>query len=225
MSPTFSTDDFVIFDDFLSSASLDKLRDHLRSERFAYVKSFRSRSRVFGFLDGDPLVGPSVIQHHPDAPKGAAPYPAGTAMDLFVEAIDEAAESLSPWCGERGNSWDFFTCTPYLYPLGAGLSWHDDAKDRAASYVFYLHGEWKASWGAELLIASRDRADDTSADSDAMNITDFGHYVRPLPNRLVVIKAGTPHAVKRVEVNAGENVRMSVTGFFQALSSRSNELG
>lgn len=217
MLPTIKTQDFAVFDDFLSVADLEKLRAHMSGVGFSYVKSFRARSRVFGILDGDPLVAPSVIHHHPDSIRGATPYPSGSAMDIWVESMDRATEDLSPWIGERGAAWDFFTCTPYLYPLGSGLSWHDDAKGRAASYVFYLHDEWKASWGAELLIADRECPDHRSETINHIQVASFGTYVTPRPNRLVVIKAGTPHTVKRVDVNAGENVRTSVTGFFQAL--------
>ncbi|MFF9352035.1 2OG-Fe(II) oxygenase [Streptomyces sp. NPDC014734] len=213
MMPTFETDDFAIFDDFLPSADLAEIQNYFRSGRFTYVKSLRSRSSVFGHLDGDPLTGPSVFHHFPEPPKGSKAYPAGNAMDRMVEHIENEAERLSRWSGKKEEHWDFFTCTPYLYPLGAGLSWHDDIKGgKTASYTFYAHDEWKDSWGAELLVSGGGtlRTDKGNPKESG----GFGHYIAPLPNRLVIIKAGTPHTVKRVEINAGENIRASLTGFF-----------
>ncbi|MFJ5851015.1 2OG-Fe(II) oxygenase [Streptomyces sp. NPDC092903] len=215
--PTFETEAFGVFDDFLDQASLENLRRYFADERFSYVKSFRARSRVFGLLDGDPLVAPSVVHHHPGPIKGAAPYPAGNALDGMVQGIESARDALGRWTGTQGETWDFFTCTPYLYPVGSGLSWHDDSKDRAASYVFYLHDEWKSSWGAELLIGSSQPDSNSDVVGDT-SVPSVGTYIKPCPNRLVVIKAGTPHTVKRVDIGAGENVRMSIAGFFQSQS-------
>ncbi|MFJ1618474.1 2OG-Fe(II) oxygenase [Streptomyces sp. NPDC088251] len=218
MTPTFESEDFAVFDDFLPEESLSKIRTYFKDERFSYVKSLRSRSYVFGHLDGDPLVGPSVFHHYAEVPKGSKKYPSGNAVDLLVEKIDKAAETLAPWTGRQGEEWDFFTCTPYVYPLGAGLSWHDDARGgKSASYVFYAHEEWAASWGAELLVEGRDRR--PAADATVSKARGFGNYITPLPNRLVVIRSGTPHTVKRVDVNAGEHVRTSLTGFFYATDS------
>ncbi len=42
-----------------------------------------------------------------------------------------------------------------------------------------------------------------------------GHYIQPKPNRLVVMRNGIPHAIAKVDPAAGENVRCSITGFFQ----------
>ncbi|WP_158839105.1 2OG-Fe(II) oxygenase [Streptomyces sp. NRRL S-1022] len=202
-----------MFDDFLPVESLRQIQTYFTTEPFTYVKSQRSRSYVFRHLDGDPLVGTSVFHHYPDPPKNAKKFPSGNSVDLLVHEIDQAAEFLSPWTGKQGESWDFFTCTPYVYPLGAGLSWHDDVRGgKSASYTFYAHAEWSASWGAELLIESRGRQG--AAGTAERKAGGFGNYITPLPNRLVVIKAGTPHMVKRVEMNAGEHVRASLTGFF-----------
>ena len=46
-----------------------------------------------------------------------------------------------------------------------------------------------------------------------------GEYVMACPNRLVVVKSGTPHRVAPVDAAAGENVRCSIAGFFVAKRS------
>ena len=42
-----------------------------------------------------------------------------------------------------------------------------------------------------------------------------GRLVLPKPNRLVVIKGGTPHCGAKVREAAGNHVRASVSGFFK----------
>ena len=43
----------------------------------------------------------------------------------------------------------------------------------------------------------------------------LGQYIQPKPNRLVVMRNGIPHCIRKVEPAAGENVRCSIAGFFQ----------
>ncbi|QJT03877.1 hypothetical protein G9272_29325 [Streptomyces asoensis] len=217
MTPSFKTETYAVFDDFLSIDILRSVRDRMADERFVYLKNVWQPKNFYRLVEGDPLVGQTVYYNHPKVPKGFASHPSGKSADAVVEALLGAEESLATWIGLRGSAWDFFTCTPYLYPAGSGLSWHDDAKDRVGSYVLYVHDDWKSSWGAELLIAT-DVGDRRASVERYQGVnTDLGHYVTAVPNRLVVIKAGTPHAVRSVSTRAGENLRMSMTGFFQPL--------
>ncbi|MBV2354689.1 2OG-Fe(II) oxygenase [Streptomyces sp. J2-1] len=217
MVPTFKTDTFAVFDDFLGPEDLRAARRYMTDENFVQLRYVRRTNNSYRLIEGDPLVGPPTYHGHPRVPKGFSSYPSGKSLDVVVEALLGAEESLATWIGLRGSGWDFFSCTPYLYPAGSGLSWHDDAKDRTASFVLYVHDEWKSTWGAELLIAT-DVGDRKAAVERHQGInTDLGHYVAAEPNRLVVIRAGTPHAVRPVSPRAGENLRMSVTGFFEPL--------
>jgi hypothetical protein len=52
-----------------------------------------------------------------------------------------------------------------------------------------------------------------------------GSYVVPKPNRLVVIKGGTPHAIAKVRASAGRHVRASIGGFFKRPSAQSQFVG
>jgi len=49
----------------------------------------------------------------------------------------------------------------------------------------------------------------------------IGSYILPKPNRLVVIKGGTPHAIAKVRASAGRHVRASVGGFFKRPGAQS----
>ncbi len=48
----------------------------------------------------------------------------------------------------------------------------------------------------------------------------FGSYVAAKPNRLVLIKGGTPHAIAKVRAAAGRHLRASIRGFFKKTSVR-----
>ncbi|MEV5545430.1 2OG-Fe(II) oxygenase [Streptomyces sp. NPDC052309] len=223
MKPSFETETFAVFDDFLGVERLEAVRRHLAEERFVFLKSVWKPHSFYRLIEGDPLIGPTIYHNHPQVPKGFSSYPSQTPSDHVVEALLDAEESLAPWIGLRGCAWDYFTCTPYLYPAGSGLSWHDDAKERSGSFVLYLHDEWRSTWGAELLIAMDTNGRNASVERYQGVHTDLGTYVAAVPNRLVVIKAGTPHSVKSVSTRAGENLRMSMTGFFQPLPKNARD--
>ncbi|WP_331762631.1 2OG-Fe(II) oxygenase (plasmid) [Streptomyces sp. NBC_01527] len=214
MLPTFSTENFAVFDDFLPEEHIKRLHRYMESENFTYVKSKSYRNDLFRIFEGDPLTGPGLHHQHPVPPKGAAIHPSGTALDAVVDTLLNVQDTLAPWTGKRGEDWDFFGAMPYLYPRDSGLTWHNDSKYQS-SYVLYVHEEWKPTWGAELLVATDLGQGEAEMVSLKTRKADIGHYVAPLPNRLVVLKGGTPHMVKRVDPNAGENFRSSVAGFFQ----------
>jgi len=48
------------------------------------------------------------------------------------------------------------------------------------------------------------------------NLMDYGMgtFISPKPNRLVLINKNVVHGITRVDKDAGENVRLTLTGFF-----------
>jgi Rps23 Pro-64 3,4-dihydroxylase Tpa1-like proline 4-hydroxylase len=73
-----------------------------------------------------------------------------------------------------------------------------------------VHPVWCTSWGGELLVATDD---DSSTGIEATCRT--GHaFICPQPNRLVLLRGGTRHCIKKVESAAGQAYRASVSGFF-----------
>ena len=42
----------------------------------------------------------------------------------------------------------------------------------------------------------------------------MGTFISPKPNRLVLINKNVVHGITRVDKDAGENVRLTLTGFF-----------
>ena len=52
------------------------------------------------------------------------------------------------------------------------------------------------------------------------NIIEYGMgtFVSPKPNRLVLINSSTVHGITRVDPDAGQNIRLTLTGFYNIFS-------
>jgi hypothetical protein len=106
------------------------------------------------------------------------------------------------------------------YCVGSEIDWHKDYSS-LASYSFYLHEQWLPQWGGNLLVADYAKTVDVQGNNgtvfdnnpSVMN-PGFGTFYAPKPNRLVIIK-DVFHKVERIDQSAGNNVRMSFTGFFK----------
>jgi hypothetical protein len=82
---------------------------------------------------------------------------------------------------------------------------------------------WRSSWGGELLVAADEAppsltAAATPSPPDEAMTAEWacrtgGTFVYPRPNRLVLLRGGTWHCVKKVESAAGKAFRASVSGF------------
>ncbi|MFF4112602.1 2OG-Fe(II) oxygenase [Streptomyces sp. NPDC001714] len=194
---------FAVFDDFLPPETLRQVWGAFATETMSFVQSGVWR-RAFKLTDGNPLCGTGVLYGHPEPPDLRLTFPTDRPIDLVIEALLRCRDDLAPWVGLEGFDWEFMSATPYIYPVGSGLSWHEDTAGRSGSFVLYVHPEWQVDWGGELLVGSDNGT---------------GAYVGPRPNRLVVIKSGVHHCIKKVDISAGSNVRASVTGFFQRIQS------
>jgi hypothetical protein len=124
--------------------------------------------------------------------------------------------SLDPWTGLSLSAW--------VYRPGTGLEWHSDT-GWLAGYIYYLHPVWRSSWGGELLVAAPDPSSSGAALATPSSAGDSridveavcrmgGAFIYPRPNRLVFLRGGTLHCVKKVESAAGKAFRASLSGFF-----------
>jgi Rps23 Pro-64 3,4-dihydroxylase Tpa1-like proline 4-hydroxylase len=109
-----------------------------------------------------------------------------------------------------------------------GLEWHSDTGWLGA-FVYYVHPVWRSSWGGELLVAADDAtpsgiapaaAADWRRDVETVCRTG-GAFICPRPNRLVLLRGGTLHCIKKVESGAGPSFRASLSGFFFHVSTAS----
>lgn len=171
-------------------------------------------------------------------------YPTRGGIDSIIGLLLDRHDEFAEWIGARGHDWKALTARPYLYPAGTALSWHTDAYSYSGAFVFYAHPEWSASWGGELMICDESTADTNLGDKHVLSTVvkegkvvglrrmpvppaldhkreneilvgaGLGEFVIAKPNRLVIMRAGTPHRIARVDPAAGENVRCSIGGCF-----------
>jgi len=170
--------------------------------------------------DGVPLGGDEIV-----VPRAGTAAPGDSPLEQVVRALLDNPE----YYGEVvGDDWDRISARPYVYPQGTGLSWHvDDHELFAGAFIYYAHPHWNAHWGGELLVAESDPETDaaegelpimghrfeTEPYSERLLDLGFGDFIMPKPNRLVIL-AGAPHMVARINPAAGAKVRASVSGFF-----------
>jgi hypothetical protein len=144
---------------------------------------------------------------------GGPPLP--PALQVFSKKLfalttgDRPPLAIAPWTGFSLGTW--------IYRPGTGLGWHSDT-GWLASYIYYLHPVWRSNWGGELLVADEGAAapvvsGGTSDTAESVCRTG-GAFIYPRPNRLVLLRGGTLHCIKKVETAAGDSSRTSLSGFF-----------
>jgi len=204
---------YAVIDDFLPHQAHLDLWDAFQ-ETVAFPEKARDWNRVYQLMDGDSPVSSAFPSRKPwlrDGTAGGsqdAPPALRTFSDAFFGLMsrDVAPLSFAPWTG--------FSLSAWVYRPGSGLDWHSDT-GWLAGYIYYAHPVWRPNWGGELLVA-----EDTVIQSDSPNRTaetacdGGGVFLCPRPNRLVLLRGGTWHCIKKVESAAGEAFRASVSGFF-----------
>jgi len=218
---------FIVIDNFLSESQHSDLFKYFKELEFQFVHT-EKRIPAFKLTDGNPLWSEPILSH-PYSKNTLCPvYPTGKPIDILMKEVIDLAEKNSHLIGERDKDWAYFFARPYIYPVGCGLNWHTDGKYGApGAFVYYVHPEWEPAWGGELLISPLETAQPVEEEckrrSNWVNehhtkiIMDHsvGHYILPKPNRLVLMTGKVFHTIKKVDPAAGDNLRMTVQGFFQ----------
>jgi Rps23 Pro-64 3,4-dihydroxylase Tpa1-like proline 4-hydroxylase len=235
MRETFRNTQVLVLDDFLPKEEFDALRAYLQLEDYDWIRS-NDWDRVWRITDGDSLKGPEIYSH--DLGLNKHHYPSGSGMDMFLERILKAKEIFAPWVGVFSKEWRAVTAQPFLFPQGTRLSWHGDPPDLiTGGYVFYVHDQWNIQWGGELFIeeeaASEDMAPTSSEEkariqqlmlrqsmdnsylNEVLSDPGMGRFFMPIPNRVILFTAGTRHMVNRVDPNAGDTARHTISGSFR----------
>ena len=205
---------FVVIDDFLPEDALAGARALMGRAGMREVASVVSpehdgrarRSNGARFVDG------AVGAEGPGRP------PVYREIVRMVSAEEQVY-------GRRGADWDTVSFTYWTYPAGSRLNWHNDAGlGRTGEFVYFLHEQWRSSWGGELLVVDEDLRESAEDLRAGMSIDDRMESllvrsaanpvaIIPWPNRLVMVKAGTVHTIRRVDHTAGAALRRTLTGF------------
>jgi len=126
------------------------------------------------------------------------------------------------------------------YPVNSKNPWHHDLG--FTTYSYYLHKHWQINWDGTLLVIPKSAQveyqqqltllsntvqNDSYTDICPMEMFEqadkvkniishgMGIFISPKPNRLVLINKGVLHGITRVDADAGENVRVTLTGMIE----------
>jgi len=217
MKCSLKSENTAIFDEVFEPDTFRHFVHFFNNLDFAY-RNANKWFKVWRASDGHIIAGQDVF--HSDAPFNS-PY------DWLHHQVYNLAKSyLEDICGVEGKDWQQIVYTPYIYPAGTKISWHDDY-GYAAACIFYCHKEWSPNWGGELMVAKTPPYDEVVDKNElddqiirsyvpkVINHDGYGHYINPLPNRMVFTKGGTWHSINRVDKSAGDNTRNSVVAFFK----------
>jgi hypothetical protein len=202
---------YAVIDDFLAPDDHAALWDAFQQTALTPTAT-SAWNRAYRLMDGDEPANSTSALRHPSLQDGAADAPpAPPVLRRFSETLLKALTGEPPLIAMP--SWTGFTQSAWVYRRDMGLEWHSDT-GWLAGYIYYVHPEWRAAWGGELLVATDDGAavspGETRSAVDAV-CQSGGVFIHPRPNRLVLLLGGTLHCIKKVESNA---LRASVSGFF-----------
>ena len=225
---TLSNDNVMIYDDFLPRNAFEALLTYAGSTPYRLVHR-EAWHKSWHVTDGLPLIGEATYYREDGdyQPHESSRYPTQTALDILLEAVNAAAGDAEPLVGKRGVSWRGLAVWPFLHQRGTGLSIHRDRTIYAGAFIYYVHREWDMHWGGHLLVLdartgarvgpNEPRLYSFLSDDEENRLISepgIGLAIAPKPNRLVFLKETAYHMITRVDADAGDRPRVTLSGFF-----------
>lgn len=221
-------ENITIVDNFLDEQTLAKVRD--QSECLKMKKLELGDDKVYKLNVGD------IYKSENKYWSNKRPW--DNNFEPFMEALIEFVDNCKTCLPQK--QFEKISCMLHVYLAGSELSWHRDGALGGGAYSFYIHDEWRHTWGGNLLIADpstkmapvqplqgtsiedmlgrqyniRSRTWNLKEESEMTLNPGHGRYFAPIPNRLMITTGEIVHKVERVDQSAGENARRSLTGFF-----------
>jgi hypothetical protein len=228
MQVVYNDKNITIVDNFLDNDTLAKVRD--QSECLKMKKLELGDDKVYKMNVGD------IYKSENKYWSNKRPW--NNNFEPFMEALIEFVDNCKTCLPEK--QFEKISCMLHVYLSGSELSWHRDGALGGGAYSFYIHNEWRHTWGGNLLVADsstkvtsinplpgtsmedmigkqynvRSRTWNLDDESGMIMNPGYGRYFAPLPNRLMITTGEVVHKVERVDQSAGENSRRSLTGFF-----------
>ena len=213
MKLTTQDDNLAVVDEVLSPEAFTNFWNYFNRMDFAY-RSMTGWQKVWRINDGQILAGPPYYNSQ---------GPFDDQMEWVRQNVSWLAkEHFEKIVGKEGEDWNEILFTPYIYPAGTKISWHNDHGYTGAC-IFYPHEKWNPHWGGELMVAKTLHGVNGDPDNDLitrefvapiLDAIGMGVYVAPLPNRMVFTSGSVWHGINRVDQAAGDNARCSVVAFF-----------
>jgi Rps23 Pro-64 3,4-dihydroxylase Tpa1-like proline 4-hydroxylase len=219
MQATFATEKIAVYDNVLPADAFQDLWVHVQNEQYQIPSRAGNWIKVWRLNDGISMSTKESLYSN---------RPFNSPIDqVFERVIDIARRHPSIVEAGEAHGWRDISLRSYLYPRGCKLSWHDDTGIYCGEFAYYTHPRWGSTWGGELLIAETEAVQQTRNEASTGPYLDHewedrfvlgvgaGTFVSPKPNRLVLMAEGLYHSINRVDPDAGDHVRCSITGFFK----------
>ncbi|MBA3351587.1 MAG: 2OG-Fe(II) oxygenase [Blastocatellia bacterium] len=203
MNVALKTENVCVIDHLLPQKDFLEVWDGLQSEQFSAPHMQGKWLKAWRLTGGSPLWGPPKHRR------------TGDYLDVVWDAFMKLRVEHPEFVTKPG-----MTLTPYIYPPGTKLAWHAD-HDYAGAFTYYCHPQWGATWGGELLIATTKSEKQHRSglehrwEDEYLLAEGHGLYIACKPNRIVLQKPGTWHAINRVDSDAGDHLRVSIVAFFE----------
>ncbi|MEV0184685.1 2OG-Fe(II) oxygenase [Streptomyces sp. NPDC050625] len=197
-------DRFVVIDDLLPQADFDDT-----AAAFERIRLKPVLSTIDPVYDGFAYRGGEEKQRLADSPDDTPRWQRAVKEQITAH-LDLLGLLGAPDRAERLS----LTLSAWGYPAGSRLSWHNDAgAGRVGAYVYFTHRAWDTDWGGGLTMIDEPSRADAADGAALLHTTTHPTLILPRPNRLVVFRAHTMHAVQRVDATAGDRLRRTHTGF------------
>ncbi|MDA9374103.1 hypothetical protein N9R43_01840 [bacterium] len=223
------TEEVMIVDDFLPEDVQDRILNQVQVDK--WKRTDEVDDKFWHVTDG--LNYKNQKRWHSD-------YPHKDNSDLWFEHFHKfltTCPEVENFVDGASEGIEDFAMRCHAYPVNSKNPWHYDLG--FSTYTYYLHKEWQVNWDSTLLVLPKGSAEyhqtidlmegtvhyDSYKEINSPmemfqqknkydNIMDVGRgqFVMPKPNRLVLIKHDTIHGITRVDSDAGENVRVTLTG-------------
>ncbi|MEP7302892.1 MAG: 2OG-Fe(II) oxygenase [Caldimonas sp.] len=237
--PALQTDSCVVIDDFLPEQTYQEVYDWTERLDYRHINTTGSVNRVWSPNCGFPMC--SVDHFTCNAPgaegnDGIRRYPVQQSVDDFISALNGVLPRWAPVVGAgEPEGWHHYSVGAWVYPPNTALGMHGDgAGAYTGAFVYFLSPHWRVHWGGLLVVLDEQTNADivrggedldpfvyhgrrwlhASPRDDSVFERGIGHCILPKRNRLVLLRAGTYHLVTKVLPECGDNVRVSLGGFF-----------
>lgn len=209
-----------VYDDVLTPEEFKIVFDYYNYIPLVFKVVQGEWNRVWTFSDGQILVGRE--NYFPVKGEDFALRDSDNILLDMVSKIQNCIQETGFFEDNLGA-----VMTPFCWPPGTGLSWHNDSNYRGA-FTFYAHNYWSPEWGGEFLTVEAEeyildnKKDITWKVFDNQELFDLimdkgiGHFFHPKPNRLIINKGGDCGILHKVNKSTSDSrPRLTFQGFIK----------